>query len=100
MILRRNGGGGGADSFSALIEPLIIGCLMLRSVYLGIPLFKMVNSTSIELNSFQFNHEQQLERQSSLSLLFLSEHIILAGCSLRFAAHSGLPAATLAPLYE
>ncbi len=60
----------------------------------------MVSSVSIELNSFQFNHEQQLKQQSFPSLLFLSESIILLGCTLRFAAQSGLPAAMSALLYE
>lgn len=72
---------------------------MLRSGYLGIPLI-MVSSASIELNSFQFNHEQQLKQQSSFSLLFLSESIILLGCTLQFAPQSGLPAAMSVPLYE
>lgn len=61
---------------------------------------RIVSSVSIEISSFQFNHEQQLKQQRSLSLLFLSEHIILLGCSLRFAAQSGLPAAMSALLYE
>ncbi len=55
---------------------------------------------SIELNSFHFNHEQQLKRQRSLSLLFLSERIKLLAYTLQFAAQSGPPTAMSALLYE